>query len=259
MSDLNALAQKLNALAAKDDQFDDGTRVISQGGVPAPLTAMLGVIDETVLERRLDFIIDGVIISVIAAGRRLRGLIAMTPTTADATALAGNTLSRQEPVALDSAFAVLSGTLGNASRLTVRSLPTEPFGAGGERGIAAVDLAQMWQINMDEAPLPPMARFLQSNEAYLSAVLHVCAGKVVTSDGDVAGLRQVWDTQVTAYLASTQRLANHEDGPQLVCLEGAFGDGSASAIAMCEDDVALIVYDAARLGMLHASWQSIFN
>ena len=259
MSDLNALAQKLNALAAKDDQFDDGTRVISRGGSPAPLTAMLGVIDETVLERRLDFTTGDSVVSVIAAGRRLRGVIAIMPSTNDAGQLAGVTLSRHEPEALDSAFAVLSTALDAADRLTVRSLPPEPFGSGGERGIAAVDLAAMWQIEMNEAPLPPMTKFLQENEAAFQAILHVNGGTVVTSQGDVASLQDIWDTQVAAFLQKQQGLSSSQDGPQLVCLDDALEGGRAVAVAIADEDVALTVYDPAHLVALHASWRTHFN
>ena len=137
MSDLNALAQKLNALATNDDVFDHGARVISQGGVPAPLNALLDAIDETVLERRLDFAAGDAVVSLIAAGRRLRGLVAVSPANDTASALIGVPLSREEPDLLDAAFAVLTGTFGAATQLTVRSLPSEPFGTSGERGVAA--------------------------------------------------------------------------------------------------------------------------
>jgi hypothetical protein len=258
MSDLNALAQKLNALAANDDIFDHGARVISQGGVPAPMNALLDVIDETVLERRLDFAAGDAVVSLIAAGRRLRGLVAVSPANDGAAALIGAPLSRQEPDLLDSVFAVLTETLSAAMQLTVRSLPPEPFGTSGERGIAAASLAEIWQVNMHEAPLPPMARFLQANQAALSAVLHVRAGDVLTRQGDISELQSIWDTQVEAFVKSQESLPSHKDGPQLICLDGALEGDAAAALALSDEDVALLVYDPAQLSALHASWRTVF-
>lgn len=259
MSNMNALAQKLEALAKHDEIFDGGARVISQGGMPALMTAFLNVIDETVLERRLDFSADDTVISVIAAGRRLRGLIAITPVTNGAADVIGATLSRDEPAILDAVFALLSDVFETAARLTVRSLPAEPFGTGGERGISASGLAEIWQIDMTEVPLPPMSRFLRANEAMFSAVLHVSAGDILATNGDVADLQTIWDTQVDAFFATQESLPSHQDGPKLICLEGALGDGDAAALALAGDDVALMVYDPAKLGALHASWRSIFQ
>ena len=259
MSDMIALAQKLNALAAHDDVFDDGARVISQGGVPAPMTAFLAVVDETVLERRLDFAAGDVVVSVIAAGRRLRGMIAVSPAAGDHIDLFGKTLSRQEPEMLDAAFALLTDIFTGAARLTVRSLPAEPFGSGGERGISASGLAEIWQIDISETPLPPMSRFLRVNETAFSAVLHVSAGDILATYGDIAGLQSIWDTQVDAFLRAQESLPNHQDGPKLICLEGALDDGNTAALALAGDDVALMVYDPAKLGALHASWRSIFQ
>ncbi|MFT6074470.1 MAG: hypothetical protein ACJAZ1_001386 [Yoonia sp.] len=258
MSDLNALVQKLNSLATNDDVFDHGARVISQGGVPAPLNALLDVIDETVLERRLDFAAGDAVVSLIAAGRRLRGLVAVSPANDAAAALIGAPLSRQEPDLLDTAFAVLTETLGAATQLTVRSLPPEPFGTSGERGVTATGLAEIWRVNMHEAPLSPMARFLLANRAALSAVLHVSVGDVLTSQGDISELQSIWDTQVEAFLQSQESLPSHKDGPQLICLDGALERDAAAALVLSNEDVALLVYDPAQLSALQASWRSIF-
>mgnify|MGYP001028642176 FL=1 len=259
MSDLNALAQKLNALATNDDVFDHGARVISQGGVPAPLNALLDAIDETVLERRLAFAAGDAVVSLIAAGRRLRGLVAVSPANDTASALIGVPLSREEPDLLDAAFAVLTGTLGAATQLTVRSLPSEPFGTSGERGVAATGLAEIWQVSMHETPLSPMAQFLQANQAALSAILHVSAGDVLTSQGDISELQSIWDTQVEAFLQSQESLPSHKDGPQLICLEGALENDGSAALALSDEDVALLVYDPAQLSALQSSWRAIFH
>ena len=259
MSDLNALAQKLSAIAAKEDIFQSGARVISQGGVPSPMNALLQAIDETVLERKLTFVAGKHTINVIAAGRRLRGISSASPSAGDISHLAGKTIAREEPALVDDAFALLSETVGSASKLVVHSLPPDAFGKGGERGISAEGLALLWQIDMDEAPLPPMERFLRSNEQGITAALHVSGGEITASQGDVQELQTIWDTQVESFIEQQGVTFANTDGPQLVALDGALEDGSAAALALAGDDVALLVYDPATIGDLHASWQAIFT
>ncbi len=55
MSDMTALTDRLSALAAVDEVFVAGARVISQDGGPVALAAILREIDSTVLERTLVF------------------------------------------------------------------------------------------------------------------------------------------------------------------------------------------------------------
>lgn len=255
---MHALAETLTALAAKDDIFQDGARVISQGGVPNPMAAFLKAVDETMLERKLTFVTGKATINVIAAGRRLRGIAAASPAAGDISHLAGKTIAREEPDLIDDAYALLSETIGNASRLAVHSLPPDPFGKGGERGVSAAGLAALWKIDMHEAPLAPMERFLRTNSDGINALLHLTAGNVNTTQGDVSALQDVWDNQVTAFIEAQNKLPDQDDGPQLICLDGALEDGSAAAIAIAGDDVALLVYAPDHLGTLHSTWQSIF-
>lgn len=259
MSDLNALARKLAALGATDEVFDTGARVISQAGSPAPLTAMLRAIDETVLDRKLVFTAGDTCVSIVASGRRMRGLSDITPMHETAKTLLGKTISREDPASLDASFALLSELFETADPLHVRSMPAERFGSGGERGVPAVDLATLWQIDLDEAPLPPLERFLRANEDTITAMLHVDKGDVVASKGDIAALEVIWQTQVQAYLDAEAKLGGQQDGARLVCLDGALDDGGSVALAFAGDAVALLVFPSADLGQLHASWQAAFR
>lgn len=259
MSDLNALAQKLSALTATDDMFGEGARVISQGGVPSTMSAALKAIDETLLERTLVFIAGDASVSIVASGRRLRGISAVAPNAANADKVIGKALSRDAPALLDEAFAVFDTVLGDANKVLMRSQQAEPFGESGERGISATGLAELWQIDLDEAPLPPMQRFIRINESAVSAMLHVSAGKIIANQGDIHALQSIWDTQVTAFMSSQGKLPGRDDGPQLICLEGALENGGAAALALAGEDVALLVYDPAQLGAMHNAWQAIFD
>ena len=112
---------------------------------------------------------------------------------------------------------------------------------------------------MHDTPLSPMAQFLKANQAALSAILHVSAGDVLTSQGDISELQSIWDTQVEAFLQSQESLPSHKDGPQLICLEGALESDGSAALALSDEDVALLVYDPAQLSALQSSWRAIFH
>jgi len=259
MSDLTALAEKLDALRASDDVFEHGARVISQGGVPSGMNALIRAIDETVLERKLEIMTGTHLISLIAAGRRLRGISGVVPAKGKSARLVGEAMSRENTKNLDAAFGLLSDLVGPAPKLTLRSLPAEPFGRSGERGVTARELAEFWQVDLDEKPLPQMTRFLVGNEGAIAAHLHVVNGEIESTEGDVTVLHDVWETQVSTFLQTLDTLPGRADGPQLITLDGALEDGKTVALGLAGDDVALLIYDPGALGALHASWQAIYN
>lgn len=256
MSDLDALAQKLAALVSKQDVFDAGARVISLGGAPAPMAAILGEIDETVLERNLEFKSDKSTTNLIVAGRRLRGIQAVTPPS-DSKVI-GQTISREEPELVQAASELLSDLFADADRLTVRSLAPEPFGKGGERGISAHGLAELWRIEMDAAPKPPMERFLRANGDNIASLMHVSNDEIAATSGDFEALQEIWSTQVKEFREKHDKALNGEDGPKLIFLEGALDDGTSAALALADNDMALFAYQTDKLDALHASWRSIF-
>ncbi|MDP5085964.1 MAG: hypothetical protein NWQ23_11130 [Yoonia sp.] len=257
MSDLNALAQKISALTAQDVVFEAGSRVISQGGSPAPLDSVLAEIDDTVLERNLEFTADTQKINLIVAGRRLRGVLAVSSMGAED--VIGKTVSREEPDLLLAVADLISSICSSANRLTVRSLAPEPFGTGGERGISAQGLAEIWQVETDQAPQTPMGRFLNTNKSAFSAVLHVVDDEIVATFGDFDTLQTIWETQVAAFQARQKKTLNADDGPQLICFDGALEDGTAAALALADEDVVLIAYPANNIGAVHSSWRAIFG
>lgn len=256
MSDMNALAIKISALTAKNVVFDAGARVISEDGTPPPMVGILSEIDDTVLERNLEFKAGAKKINLIVAGRRLRGVLAVTPGSAED--VVGKIISREEPELLLAVLDLVSSVCGSADRLTVRSLEPEPFGKGGERGISARGLAELWQIELDETPKPAMVQFLNTNRETVSAVMHLNDGKIVSTVGDFDTLQTIWDTQVVALQQAQKKALTAEDGPQLICLEGALEDGTGAALALADDDVVLMAYPPGQFAALQNSWRALF-
>jgi len=108
--DKDTLAKKLAALSADGETFENGLRVISDGTEPAILTAILSEVDMTVLPRKLTFAMDGSEITLVAGGRRLRGLVKASKDIKGVTGVLGNRLR----------FAQHSGSVHIACRKTDR-------------------------------------------------------------------------------------------------------------------------------------------
>lgn len=257
MSEMHALAQKLAALISKDDVFDAGARIISQAGSPEPIAAILAEIEDTILERNLEFTSGSTTANLIASGRRLRGIHAMTSNPDDD--VIGQTISREEPDLVQKTYALLSAAFGDAERLTVRSLAPPEFGKGGERGISAHGLADLWQIQSQEEPKPPMERFLTANAQIIASFMHVSNDEIAAKSGDFETLQGIWNTQVSDFRKQHKKALNGDDGPKLIFLDGALEDGTSAALALVDDDIALLAYQTDQFGALHASWRRIFN
>ncbi len=257
MSDFNALAKKLAELASNDEVFDSGARVISEGGTPAPLAAILREVDDTVLERKLALESAGTTINLIASGRRLRGILSVTPDKK--SNVIGQSLSREEPGTVQAAHDLLHELCGDADRLTVRNYAPEPFGQTGERGISALGLSDLWQVDLDEAPKPPMERFLTANATAFSSLLHIRQGEVVATSGEIKALKAIWKSQMEDFRKTHKKALSGEDGPQLITLDGALEEGASAAVAVYEKDLALIAYQSDQFGRMQSSWQRIFT
>jgi len=256
MSEPDALAQKLATLATRETVDATGARGLSEGGAPVPIAAILGEIDDTVLERCLVFDCGQVTVRLIAAGRRLRGIYGVS-TQSDAEII-GQVLSREDPEGLQAAYDLLQETCGEADRVTVRSTRPDPFGQGGERGVSARGLAELWDVTLDMAPKLPIEQFLNANAAAFSSVLHLRKGEIIATTGDFEALQAIWTTQVEAFRKAHKKTIRGKEGAQLICLNGAFDDGMSAAMALCEDDIVLVAYDAESFGGMQASWQRFF-
>lgn len=260
MTDIAALAQKLQDFVGAEDVYEDGARVVSDLGVPLPLFAMLDEIDNTILERTLVFSAGATSVEMIAAGRRLRGI---TAATSGDGAIIGKTISRQEPDTLDMAQALLSSVFDDIDLVTVRAMPAAPFGESGERGVPAADLIEIWGVAAaDETPElggSPVARFLKMNASAFSAMLHVTDGEVIDSKGNVAALEKVWQDQASDFIEKQDALSKQSAPQKLISIDGVFENDASILMVVDGNDIALMAHDGDQLGKLHRTWKTAFG
>jgi hypothetical protein len=259
VSDTSAITDKLAALLSDEEVYVAGARVIAQGGVPAPLAAVLTEIDATVLERTLVFSIDDVNVSMVVAGRRLRGFTDVSGNLPEAANVIGKVLSRDDAETLQAAGDLMLLLCASANHVTVRSLPAQPFGSSADAGLAANGLAEVWHINLDDKPATFIERYLSANVADLSAYIYVSNGDVVKTVGDVATLDALWSTQVTEFRKRHRDLLSKQDGPRLTCLDEPMGEGTAIAVAIDGNDVGLFSYKRSQMPRLATAWTVALN
>ena len=259
MNELTALTQKLTALAAEDEVYVAGARVVSPDSGEVAFAALLREIDNIVLERTLVFTIGDTEISTIVAGRRLRGILDAPADIKGAAKVVGQVLTREEKATLKAAGQFLRALCDGSSRVTVRSKPAQAFGSSADAGILVNDLADIWNVDLDARPAPPLVRFMTANAASLSAYLYLESGRTsAEAAGNTAPLQAMWDDQVTAFRKRQKELSGKVgSGPHLTCLVDAIGPGTAVAIAMAGDEVCLCTFAPGQIGALTASWQAI--
>ena len=257
VTDHSLLVTRLMALAANDSVFVGGARVLSRAGLPAPLTAIITEIDATVLARTLVCDIDGAVLRMAVAGRRLRGLIDIGGVAPAATALTGRVLAQDDIATTKTLGVFLAGLCKDAQQVTVRSHPAEPLGNPSEAGIPAASLAGLWQVVDHGTGQSRMAQFLAGNSPMITAFIHATAGVTTGTQGDTTKLDPIWRDQFATFRKRQQAIFAHQDGPLLVCLDQGMGDGRAVAIAMTGDEASVFAYESAAISTILTSWHRI--
>ncbi|WP_245541084.1 hypothetical protein [Yoonia vestfoldensis] len=257
MSDQSALVTKLQALADDDATFVGSARVISMAGVPAPMTAVLAEIDNAVLERTFVFDIDGVMLRMSVAGRRLRGLVDIAGVPPTAKALTGKVLSQDDPSTTKALGTLLLDLCKDAKQITIQAQPAEPLGNPSEAGIPVAGLASLWQVAETAAPQSRMIRFLSVNAAAITAYIVAVDGEISNTQGETAQLDMIWRDQFGPFRKRQKSIFPRQESPLLVCLDHALGDGRAAAIAVVGDEASVFAYDPPAISAILASWRMI--
>ncbi|WP_342077737.1 hypothetical protein [Yoonia sp. SS1-5] len=258
MIDNTSLSTKLAALVAADAVFvDGGARVISSGGAPLPMSAILREVDNTVLERTLTFTMGDVTVSLVAAGRRFRGITAITGDVPDKDDVVGQFLSAEDPDTINTVGAALTAISTAAAKITVLAAPVKSSSPSADTGVPATALAVTWGVDLDAAPPPPVERFLAANAGVMGGLLYLVDDKLVEAEGDSEVLQAIWDEQIVAFRTAHAKVRPDQDGPVLICLENALAGEGAVALVSAKNETGLFSYDTAAIGTLLASWAAI--
>lgn len=261
MIDERAIARKLAILGGEKPVFRDGGRVISNGILPPPLTAVLEEIDNTILKRRLTFRADDSRLSFVVAGRRLMTLAAASPDLSMVQHLVGTALSHDDEDTFETIAAAIVALTEDARPILVESAQTEEGGVHTNIGIPVDRMTELMSIDLAEMP-QPMQQFIEACELFYSACLFWVGGVWIgqsEDDGLLSRLRGIaegqWDRFRDAYGKNSHSL----ETPRLIILDRALGgDGSVTA-AWAHGEFAMFAHEQRDAAEIHATWRRIFT
>lgn len=257
MIDKKALTQKLNSLADTTSRFEDGARVIGEGDLA--LKAILNVIDETVLERKLTFQIGKAYVTVVAGGRRLQGVTKLSGDLDGALKVMGKVLSHDDAEVLESVAHVMNQFGERTGTLTLRTEVSDKIGGQTDAGVGITTLAEAWGVDMSSEPPTPLGQFIINCGASVNASLVIAQGEIVRAKGDKAiqdKLEGIANDQWSAFEDAHAKLRKQEQQePTLVCLNTGLGDDTSIAVAKKDAEVSVFVFNSNKLGDVYSAWR----
>ena len=261
MSEERAVARKLAILGGEKPVFRDGGRVISNGVLPPPLTAVLEEIDNTVLKRRLTFRAGDSLLSFVVAGRRLMTLVAASPDLTMAQPLVGSALSHDDEETFETIAAAIVALTDDPRPILVESAHSEEGGVHTNIGIPVDRMTELMGIDLADPP-QPMQHFIEACEHFYSACLFWVGGVWIGQSEDdalLARLRGLAEGQWDRFRDAYGKNGHSVETPRLIILDRALGgDGSVSA-AWAHGEFAIFAHAQDDAAEIHATWRRIFT
>ncbi len=257
MTDNKALLAKLARLAARDEVFVDGGRVISRRGAPVPMVAILMEIDDTVLRRTLTFRAGETHVSAVVGGRRLQGLTSVSDDIEGASAVTGKVLDTEDGDLLDAVARVFAQLGRRDPVLTVRSGAPMALGERADAGLSAEALATYWDVDLSAEPPSPMENFLTNCGDAVGGSLQVAGDGTTTSTGDqaaVEALVRICESQLPNYLQAQTKLYPAQKNPVLTCLDDVLGEHGSCGVVFTDKGTLLFAYDPDRRCDILSAW-----
>lgn len=261
MIDERAVARKLSILGSEKPVYRDGARVISNGILPPPLSAVLDEIDNTVLKRRLTFRVGDSHLSFVVAGRRLMTLLSATADLDMVRPLVGQALSHDDEETFETVAAAIVSLAEREEPVLVESAHAEDGGVHTNIGIPVDRLTEVMGIDLADAP-QPMQLFIEACEPHYSACLF-WAGDVWighSEDEDrLERLRQIADAQWDRFRDAYSRNGHSLDTSRLIILERALGEDGSVTAAWAQGEYAILAHDQDETAEIHRTWRRIFT
>lgn len=252
--DKQTLAQKLAALSSEGESFENGVRVVSDGSEPPILTAILNEIDMTVLPRKLTFKMNGSEISLVAGGRRLRGLVAASKDIKGVMGVLGKPVTHDAPDVIDGLHDIIGQFTATAGEMTVVSEDPDAMGGQSDAGLSAQNLADHWTVNLAPETLTPMTAFVRGCGDLVTAWVVMKDDAENKTGGDGATLAAL-RSAIAAKWANFSQSVDQLTGPAgFICLNDALDDAGSVAIVKTETEAAILCYASDNMANLHGAW-----
>ncbi len=256
--DMTPLKEKLARLAANDDVYEDGARVLPGETASDKLKAILLEIDDTVLSSALTLTSGDASVTMNVGGRRMMGISALSDgLTAQGTNVAGAPLAADDSALMDSVASVMQQFSETEGTVLLRSEPAPKLGGTSDVGPTPKQLRSLW---LDEVELPdgsPMEQFLILTEDCWSACLFKTDDTVTQDSGETEALATYIDTQFAAFAtARAERLPKISD-PSLTLWVDPTDAEQAIGYAMHNTQIAGFMCPVAAMGKVVKNWNLI--
>lgn len=258
MSGHDDLLRKLGALASTDTRFGGHGRIISEGGVPSPMEAMLTEIGETVLAQDLTFYFgDTGSLTLIVSGHRVlavrdvQGLV--MPNVA--AQLVGKPISATADGTQRALMALLMQIDLLREPVETRSATGAPFDAPPGTGLSAEKLAGLLGVSYPVTPPTALQRFLAALDPAPRAVVALPSQGDPLRDGEDALL-----ARLEAAVSALGLSAAPADGAPKLSIFGQ-QSGDAPFIGVITGSAGSVVWaiEAGEVGASVATFGKVFG
>jgi len=252
------LRRKLAALARTDQMEPGGARVISRGGTPTPLQAILAEIDETILTRDLifDFAGNGQLVLVVS-GRRLLGVRRIDGLAMPAVAaqLAGQQIEGPDDPHLRALVGVLMPLDLLTDPVLITTLSAEWSGPETGTGVGVERLAEKLSVAYPFQPVTRMVQFRTLIEDNCVAVVQRLETGEEITEGPEDQLEWLFSS-VPTFLST---VSPQEAMPKLASLGHHSDTNRMISVAFDGAEMLIWAHDPDLLGKFCVQWQSIFS
>ncbi|MEM6341154.1 MAG: hypothetical protein AAF729_08385 [Pseudomonadota bacterium] len=257
MTIADELARRLAVLSNDEAELASGARVISEGGLPSPMQAILREIDETVLTRELFFDLGKTgSVTMVASGRRLLGLRAFKGDIGgDADTLIEQPLSSDDKDQLTTLASGLEVVATVTGQIGVTARDGDRIGSQTQVGLSVETLAGLFGV---EYPFDEPSRLQRF-------------GSMIADPSTATLIRKakgqysfVGDAEVKAWLEEksetfSESFGEQGQGPILTILGQSSGENPILVVIVDEGETMYCRVGRGQLSKICAAWRKIVD
>lgn len=261
VTDNTILLRKLAAIASTASVLEDGSRAISNGTWPQPISAILDEIDDTVLKRRLFFANGSNHLSMVVSGRRLLMIDQTTEDFDGKDDMLNQPLSSEEADKVRTVAELLAKFAQHDGRLTVKSEAAEAVSGPTDSGVSVSTLAEVMGIDLSEEPEDPVQQFIEATSDLMNSCLYYVDGEEVGENGDeteISKLRSILSDEWEAFRKNLPSINLENTGPFLIGLSDAIGDAITLFVASAGQTLVAFTSSDEDAPAVHDRWSTYF-
>ncbi len=254
------LQNKLEELAGTNET-KGGALVLCRSGTPAAMAAILRAIDNTILPRLLELKVGASHISVLAGGRRLRAIHAVSGDLPSDGLELGQPLSRDDEAMQNQVGQLFKALTAKEGVLTLLRKIDPKASDQSDGGLEIGGLAKSWDVDLNATPPSALAQFIFSlGEDVLSHVEF--GGDGIIDESGAADLNTILKSdelqeKVTSIQKETRQGQNASGKNQVIVLSGHLPDGALLCVTQIADSSALLAVQKKALSSVATAWSHV--